>query len=62
MGKGSYVKIGEDNERQTTTVIFSLPEKVGVLSDALKIFQVSFIAVNFHSLFHALDLNFLRCK
>ena len=39
MGKGSYVKIGEDDDN--TTVIFCLPEKVGVLADALRIFQVS---------------------
>ena len=38
MGKGSYVRIGEEDE--STTVIFCLPEKVGVLADALRIFQV----------------------
>ena len=37
MGKGNYVFIEEDD---STTVIFCLPEKVGVLADALKIFQV----------------------
>merc|ERR1712088_757301 len=36
MGKGNYVFIEEDD---STTVIFCLPEKVGVLADALKIFQ-----------------------
>ena len=39
MGKGGYVRIGEEDD--STTVIFCLPEKVGVLADALKIFQVS---------------------
>ena len=38
MGKGNYVAIVEDD---STTVIFCLPEKVGVLADALRIFQVS---------------------
>merc|ERR1719422_1977303 len=37
MGKGGYVRIGEEDD--STTVIFCLPEKVGVLADALKIFQ-----------------------
>ena len=39
MGKGGYVRIGEEDD--STTVIFCLPEKVGVLADALKIFQAS---------------------
>ena len=38
MGKGNFVRAGEDDD--STTVIFCLPEKVGVLADALKIFQV----------------------
>ena len=40
MGGGSYVKTGKD-EDESTTVIFCLPEGVGVLADALKIFHVS---------------------
>jgi len=38
MGGGSYVKTGKD-EDESTTVIFCLPEGVGVLADALKIFH-----------------------
>jgi hypothetical protein len=38
MGKGSYLGIREEDD--STTVIFCLHEKVGVLADALKIFQV----------------------
>ena len=41
MGGGSYVKTGKD-EDESTTVIFCLPEGVGVLADALKIFHVSY--------------------
>lgn len=37
MGKGSYLGIREEDD--STTVIFCLHEKVGVLADALKIFQ-----------------------
>ena len=41
MGGGSYVKTGKD-EDESTTVIFCLPEGVGVLAEALKIFHVSY--------------------
>lgn len=38
MGGGAYIKSGKDEDK-STTVIFCLPEGVGVLAEALKIFQ-----------------------
>jgi len=38
MGGGAFIKSGKDEDK-STTVIFNLPEGVGVLADALKIFQ-----------------------
>jgi len=40
MGGGQYIMTGKDSN-QNPVVMFSLPEKVGALAKALKVFEVS---------------------
>jgi hypothetical protein len=40
MGGGQYISTGKDS-MQNSVVLFSLPEKVGALAQALHVFEVS---------------------
>ena len=39
MGGGQYIITGKDS-KQNSVVMFSLPERVGALAQALKVFEV----------------------
>ena len=41
MGGGQYIMTGKDSNLQNSVVMFSLPERVGALAQALKVFEVS---------------------